>query len=74
MKAAGITIIMAQMGCYVPAKEFIYSPYKHIFTRISNSDNIFKGQSTFAVEMSELRSIMTRANKSENSIKDSLAS
>jgi len=74
MKAAGIAIIMAQMGCYVPAKEFIYSPYKHIFTRISNSDNIFKGQSTFAVEMSELRSIMTRANRYSLILGDELCS
>ena len=74
MKAAGIAIIMAQMGCFVPAKEFIYSPYKHIFTRISNNDNIFKGQSTFAVEMSELRSIMTRSNKYSLILGDELCS
>ena len=74
MKAAGIAVIMAQMGCFVPAREFIYSPYRHIFTRISNNDNIFKGQSTFAVEMSELRSIMTRANKYSLILGDELCS
>ena len=74
MKAAGIAIIMAQMGSYVPAREFIYSPYRHVFTRISNNDNIFKGQSTFAVEMSELRSIMTRANKYSLILGDELCS
>ena len=63
MKSIGIAVIMAQSGFFVAAKEFTYSPYKHIFTRISNNDNIFKGQSTFAVEMSELRSILIRANK-----------
>ena len=63
MKSIGIAVIMAQSGFFVAAKEFTYSPYKHIFTRISNNDNIFKGQSTFAVEMSELRSILIRADK-----------
>lgn len=74
MKSAGIAIIMAQMGCYVPAKTFTYSPYRHIFTRISNNDNIFKGQSTFAVEMSELRSIMTRSNQYSLILGDELCS
>ena len=49
MKSVGIAIIMAQAGMYVPASEFYYYPYKYIFTRISGNDNIFKGQSTFAV-------------------------
>ena len=74
MKAVGMSIIMAQMGCYVAAREFVFSPYKHIFTRISNSDNIFKGQSTFAVEMSELRSIMKRANEYSLILGDELCS
>ena len=46
---------MAQCGMFVLVVEFIYKPYHNVFTRISNNDNIFKGQSTFAVEMSELR-------------------
>ena len=68
MKSVGISIIMAQAGMYVPASEFYYYPYKYIFTRISGNDNIFKGQSTFAVEMSELRAILKRTNK--NSLQD----
>tara|TARA_B110000208_G_scaffold192049_1_gene262233 strand:+ start:5954 stop:9133 length:3180 start_codon:yes stop_codon:yes gene_type:complete len=63
MKSVGLNIILAQTGFFVPADEFIFSPFKHIFTRISNNDNIFKGQSTFAVEMAELRSILKRANQ-----------
>jgi DNA mismatch repair protein MutS len=46
------------MGFYVPSKSFIYYPYKKIFTRINGDDNIFKGMSSFAVEMDELRSIL----------------
>lgn len=57
-KSIGIAIIMAQMGMYVPCSSFTYSPYKKIFTRINCDDNLFKGQSSFFVEMSELRSIL----------------
>ena len=57
-KAIGLNIVLAQIGMYVPCKEFIFSPYNKIFTRISCDDNIFKGQSSFVVEMSELRSIL----------------
>lgn len=57
-KAVGCNIILAQIGFYVPSKSFIYYPYKKIFTRINGDDNIFKGMSSFAVEMDELRSIL----------------
>lgn len=63
LKSIGLNIILAQIGCYVAAKEFKYSPYHHIFTRISGDDNIFYGQSSFALEMNELRSILTYANQ-----------
>ena len=72
MKSVGLNIILAQAGFFVPAEKFIYSPFKHIFTRISNNDNIFKGQSTFAVEMAELRSILKRANKNSLVLGDEL--
>jgi DNA mismatch repair protein MutS len=58
MKSVGLNIILAQMGSFVAAKEFKFFPYTKIFTRISGDDNIFYGQSSFAVEMSELRSIL----------------
>lgn len=74
MKSVGLAIVMAQCGFYVAAKQFIYSPYKYLFTRISSNDNIFKGQSTFAVEMSELRSILKRANKNSLVLGDELCS
>lgn len=66
LKSVGLSVILAQMGCYVPAKEFKYYPYHHIFTRISGDDNLFHGQSSFAVEMNEMRSILNYAN--ENSL------
>lgn len=61
-KSIGIAIIMAQMGYPVAAKSFTYSPYHSLFTRISSNDNIFKGLSSFALEISELRAIIKRSN------------
>ena len=66
IKSIGISVILAQSGMFVPCSEFIYYPYKSIFTRILGNDNIFKGLSTFAVEMCELRSILL--NCCENSL------
>lgn len=63
MKAVGLNIIMAQCGMFVPCDELIYHPYHHIFTRIFGSDNIYKGLSSFTVEMIELRNILKRSNK-----------
>lgn len=69
-KAIGINIILAQIGYPVAAKEFTYYPYNSLFTRISSNDNIFKGLSSFALEMSELRGIIKRSNKNTLVIAD----
>ena len=61
-KSIGIAIIMAQMGYPVCAKNFKYYPYDNLYTRISSNDNIFKGLSSFALEISELRAIIKRSN------------
>jgi len=74
MKSVGLSVIMAQTGMFVPATNFEYYPYKYIFTRISGNDNIFKNQSTFAVEMSELRSILKRADRNSLILGDELCS
>ena len=74
MKSVGLALIMSQSGLFVPAESFEFFPYKYIFTRISGNDNIFKGQSTFAVEMSELRSILKRANENSLILGDELCS
>ena len=63
MRSVGCAVILAQAGCFVPAEEMKLSPYDYLFTRISNNDNLFKGQSSFAVEMSELRSILQKINR-----------
>lgn len=74
IRALGVAVIMAQAGLYVPATTFIYMPYKYIFTRILGNDNIFKGLSTFAVEMSELRTILRLADKNSLVLGDELCS
>ena len=74
IRALGISIIMAQAGLYVPASRFMYYPYKYIFTRILGNDNIFKGLSRFAVEMSELRTILRLANSNSLVLGDELCS
>lgn len=74
MKSIGLSLIMAQAGFFVPCSSFEYSPYTSIFTRILNNDNIFRGQSSFAVEMSELRGILLRANEKSLVLGDELCS
>ena len=74
IRALGISIVMAQAGLFVPCKEYLYKPYQHIFTRILGNDNIFKGLSTFAVEMSELRTILKFATQNSLILGDELCS
>lgn len=61
MKSVGVNLVMAQAGMYVAADYFEFAPYQYLLTRIIGNDNIFKGLSSFAVEMSELRGILKRA-------------
>ena len=74
IRALGISVIMAQSGLFVPCSSFKYKPYTSIFSRILGNDNIFKGLSTFAVEMSELRVIMKMADKNSLVLGDELCS
>lgn len=74
IKSIGIALIMAQAGMYVPSSEFVYYPYNYLFTRILGNDNIFKGLSTFAVEMSELRTILKNATSNSIILGDELCS
>ena len=72
MKAVGLNIILAQAGFYTASSDFQFSPYKHLFTRILNNDNIFKGESGFAVEVSEIRSILKRCDNNSLVLGDEL--
>jgi DNA mismatch repair protein MutS len=74
IRALGIAVILAQAGMYVPCSSFHYKPYHALFTRIIGNDNLFKGLSTFAVEMSELRTILKLANQNSLILGDELCS
>ena len=65
---------MAQCGMYVPCSSYHYKPYTAIFSRILGNDNLFKGLSTFAVEMSELRTIINLSNENSLVLGDELCS
>ncbi len=63
MKSIGLSVILAQSGFFVPATELKLGMYEQLFTRIVSQDNLYKGLSTFAVEMMELKNIFNRATK-----------
>ncbi len=66
MRQLGIIVIMAQIGCFVPAKSATLPIFDKIFTRIGASDDLVSGESTFMVEM------MEASNAIKNATKDSL--
>lgn len=74
MKAIGICILLAQAGSFVPASECKLKPFQSILTRILNTDNLWAGLSSFAVEVSELRDIFQRASHKSLVLGDELCS
>jgi DNA mismatch repair protein MutS len=66
LRQTALVVIMAQMGCFVPAKFAEIGMIDKIFTRVGASDNISSGESTFMVEMNETASILN--NLSERSL------
>jgi len=74
IRALGVCVIMAQSGMFVPCSRFVYKPYTAIFSRILGNDNLFKGLSTFAVEMTELRIILKMADENSMILGDELCS
>lgn len=66
LRQTGLIVLMAQMGCFVPAKEAQIGLVDKIFTRVGASDNLSSGESTFMVEMNETASIMN--NLSDRSL------
>jgi DNA mismatch repair protein MutS len=74
MKSIGIALIMAQAGMFVPAFSFAFHPYTSIYTRITGNDNLYKSQSTFVLEMAELRTILQCADDKSLIIGDELCS
>ncbi len=72
MKKVGLLITMAQAGMWVPATKFVYHPYESIYARITGNDNLFKGLSSFELEMVELRSIIKRTTQNTLVIGDEI--
>jgi DNA mismatch repair protein MutS len=74
IRALGIAVILAQCGFFVPCTKFVFEPYRSFFTRILGNDNLYKGLSTFGVEMSELRVILNHSDKHSLILGDELCS
>lgn len=74
MKSVGLAVIMAQAGMYVAASDLRIDVFKSIYTRILNTDNLYKGQSTFVREMGEIRTILNHSDAKTMVIGDELCS
>ena len=72
MRQLAITVIMAQIGCFVPAKEAELPIFDAIFTRIGASDDLVSGESTFMVEMTEANYAIQSASKNSLILFDEL--
>ena len=63
LRQAAMLVLMAQMGCFVPAESLRLGLVDRIYTRIGASDNVARGRSTFMVEMTETATILNTATK-----------
>lgn len=72
-KATALAVIMAQAGSFAPCISMELCPYEAIFTRIPSGDDMYRGMSTFAVELFELRKIIKRATHNSLIVGDEVA-
>ncbi|ATY58896.1 DNA mismatch repair msh6 [Cordyceps militaris] len=72
LRMSCIAVIMAQIGCYVPAVSAKLTPVDRIMSRLGANDNIFAAQSTFFVELSETKKILAEATPRSLVILDEL--
>ncbi|WP_323635027.1 DNA mismatch repair protein MutS [Pectobacterium polaris] len=66
MRQAALIVLMAHIGCFVPADQALIGPVDRIFTRVGAADDLASGRSTFMVEMTETANILH--NATENSL------
>lgn len=72
MRQTAIIVLMAQMGCFVPARYARIGVVDQIFTRVGASDDLTAGQSTFMVEMNEVAEILKNATRNSLVILDEI--
>ncbi len=70
MRQTALIVLMAHLGCFVPARTAQIPVVDRIFTRVGASDNLIQDQSTFMVEMTEVASIIQNATKNSLLILD----
>lgn len=72
MRQVALTVILAQVGCYVPATEAHLPIFEQIFTRIGASDSLSQGLSTFMVEMTETAELLKNSDSKSLVILDEI--
>ena len=72
MRQLALSVIMAQMGCFVPAKQAKMPIFDQIFTRIGAADDLISGESTFMVEMKEANLALKQATSNSLLLFDEL--
>lgn len=74
LKALGCNIVMAQAGMFTSCNSLQFYPFRNLFSKMTIRDNMAKGQSTFMVEMLEVKNMLMRADSNTLVLSDELCS